>query len=292
MFTDRDTGDIKGLEDVFRSQGFRRVGNSVGDVLRTDPARPGEDERGPQVGGSDREPEDAPVNESDVSGPRLQTSDGGAPSGGEQATMSSGTPWRRHSTRYWTIASVSALVALVAAGVTAGSGQHGRPSVAAEGQHGKAGPGSGFQTLGPATAGLAAPGGLLGAAAAAGAGDLSAGTGGGADRTHGSGAVSGGHVSLSGAATFTGAPGSTAVPSGSSATGGGAGAGAPPPASGGSNPIAPVVSTVGNMVSAVGASVTTAASQVGSSVPAVGSATGAVNTVVTALDQAVGAATS
>ena len=87
--------------------------------------------------------------------------------------------WRRHSNRYWTIASVSALVALVAAGITAGAGQHQRSHVAAQGRHGRSRPGGGLNTSGAASMGLAAPGGLLADAAGSASPSAVAGTNGG-----------------------------------------------------------------------------------------------------------------
>ena len=151
--------------------------------------------------------------------------------------------WRGHSSRYWTIASVSALVALVAAGVTAGTGQHPPSHVAAQGRHGRSRPGGGLNTSGAASTGLAAPGGLLADAAGSAGPSSIAGTNGGP----GSGNAPGGHVTLIGPATFTGAPGSPAAPSGGAPSGGGGAAGSPPPA--GTNPAAPVASTVGSAVS-------------------------------------------
>ena len=53
----------------------------------------------------------------------------------EHPKAPSTAPSKRHATRYGTIASVSALVALVAAGIMAGAGQHPRSSVSAQGKH-------------------------------------------------------------------------------------------------------------------------------------------------------------
>jgi hypothetical protein len=311
MFNDQDAGDISGLEEVFRSQEFRRASGSAVDapagvglsVRRgegifgarfgrrpvADPAvRTGDDAGwrrtpdavGPPVAGADE------TEASEQSTP-VPASGAGPALGRGHAEDPSATAWTRHSTRYWTIACVSALVALVAAGVTAGTGQLARSNVAAQGRHRAAGQGGGLNTSGSASTGLAAPGGLLATAAAAGSPGPSsvAGTDGGS----GSGNAPGGRVTLIGPATFTGAPGSPPAPSGSAPSAGGGAAGSPPS---GTNPAAPVTSTVGSTVSSAGSSVTTLASQIGTSLPAAASTTGAVSNVISTVDQAVSASTS
>jgi hypothetical protein len=216
---------------------------------------------------------------------QVEPTGGGAALGEEHAGAPSTAPSKRRTTRHWTIATVSALVALAAAGITASSGQHPRSNVSAQGKHDTVRPDGGFHTSGAASTGSTAPGGSL--TAAAGSGGLSSGTD--TDGRVGSGNEPGGHVALVGPATFTGTPVSPVAPGNSPGVGGGT-TGSPPP-SGSTNPAAPVASAVGSAVSAVGSSVTTAASQIGSSVPAPASTTGVVNTVVNTLDQAVSAST-
>jgi len=304
MINNQDAGDISGLEEVFRSQEFGRASGTAADGPRGVglSVRRGEGILGTRFGhrpaaapglrtGDDtgsRRTSDAvgsPVARAEeASGAKpssVPASDGGAAPGRRPADDPSAL--RGHSSRYLTIASVSALVALVAAGVTAGTGQHPPSHVAAQGRHGRSQPGGGLNTSGAASTGLAAPGGLLADAAGPAGPSSIAGRNGGP----GSGNAPGGHVTLIGPATFTGAPGSQAAPSGGVPSGGGGAAGSPPPA--GSNPAAPVGSAVGSTLSSATSSVTTLASQIGTSVPAAASTTGAVNNAIATIDQAVSA---
>jgi hypothetical protein len=313
MFNNQDAGDVSGLEEVFRSQEFVRASGTGADESGGVglSVRRGEGIFGTRFG---RRPVAAPVVRTGDDAESSRTPDAlWPPVAGADGTLASKQPssvpaasagaglgrraaaaddpsapaWNRHSSRYWTIASVSALVALVVAGVTAGSGQHPRSNVAAQGRHGRSRPGGGLNTSGGASTGLAAPGGLLAAAAANGSAVTSsvANQGG----RPGSGNAPGGHVTLIGPATFTGAPGSPPVPSGGAPSRGGGAAGSPP--SGGTNPAAPVASTVGSALGSAGSSVTTLASQIGTSVPAAASTTSAVNNVINTVDQTVSAST-
>jgi hypothetical protein len=308
MVKKHDSGDVKGLEEVFRSQEFSRMsetgGTSPGDAAEpggrddtlfkkmfghahgavTDLRRP--DDMAPDVALLQPASAFPPFDPPQTPGRQPQTDaagDGGA--GAEQGAAVSSDPWKRESSRYWTIAAVSALVALVVAGVTAGNGHHLAPHISAQGkQRGTARPHRGSQGSGAAATGPSAPGSLTGGI---GAGALllglpSAGTG-------GSGSEPGGHVTLIGAATTTGTPfPSPSTPSGGS-TGGGAGGA--PPGLGGTDPVAPVVAGVGSTVATVGNSITGLTSQVGGTVPGAAPTASAVNGVVSSLDQAVSATT-
>jgi hypothetical protein len=307
MFSNQDACEVGGLEVIFRSHQFGRgidavEGGEISDLggredvifakefgrpLTAVPLHDVEDEaeRGLSPGGGRLE---APgMDETEVSEPplRVAPSEGGAGLGAEHAEA----PSKRPTTRYWTIASVGALAALVAAGITAGTSQHPRSNVSAQGKHDTARPDGGSHTPRAASTGPTVPGGSL--TAAAGPDGLSSGTGTSTktDGGLGSGTSPGGHVTLVAPATFTGTPVSPAA-SGNSPGGGNGTTGSPPP-SGSTNPAALATSVVGSTASAVGSSVTTAASQVGSSVPAAASTSGVVNTVVNTLDQAVSAST-
>jgi hypothetical protein len=303
MFSNQDACEVGGLEVIFRSHQFGRGTDAVGGRAISDlgghedmifakefgrpltavPLRDVEDEaeRGLSPGGGRLEAQG--MDETEVSEPPLQVApfEGGAALGAENADAPSTAPPKRPTTRYWTIASVGALAALVAAGITAGPSQHPRSNVSAQGKHDTARPDGRSHTPYAASTGSTAPRG----------GGLSSGTGTSTstDGGLGSGNSPGGHVTLVGPATFTGTPVSP-VASGSSPGGGSGTTGSPPP-SGTTNPVAPVASVVGSTASVVGSSVTTAASQVGNSVPAAASTGGVVNTVVNTLDQAVSAST-
>lgn len=298
MIGNKNAGDVRGLEEVFRSNEFGRATDAASDeeislpghledeaMIVREFGRPlsaihvyeagDEAEPSPSVSGVTARLGGTEAPEHPLLAP---SSDGGA-AGKEPPRAPAASAWNRHSTRYWTLACLSALAALVAAGVTAGSGPH-RPSIAAQGAHGGAHAGAGrggkYHTSGPAATGSTSASGTLAASTGSGvAGPGVAGSG-----AHGTGNAPGGHVSLIGAATFTGAPGGSA-----SGGGGGAGATSPPPKASGN----PIASTVTSTVSGAGAEVTTAASQVGSSVPAAGSAAAVVSNSVTAVDQAVSA---
>jgi hypothetical protein len=299
MMRNKDASDVRGLEEVFRSHEFGRATDATGDGAISLPGDL-EDESTTVRGirrplssvhvyeaGDESEPRPSAGGESARLGGTVApeqllldaSSDGGrVGKGPAEAPAASG--WNRHSTRYWTLACLSALAALVAAGVTAGSNPQ-RPSLAAQGAHGgshaQTGHGGKYHTSRPATSGPTAASGTLASSGSSGAAGAA---GGGA---HGTGNVPGGHVSLIGASTFTGAPGG-------SASGGGGKASSPPPAAAG-NPVAPVAATVTSTVSGAGTAVTTAASQVGSSVPAAASTAAVVGSTVTAVDQAVSAST-
>lgn len=306
MFSKRDAGDVGSLEEVFRSNEFGRAtdawrGGGVSYpegredvILAKEFGRPYAvslhevgDEAEPRLPPAEDGPRAARDNEMEDSEQPLQAapSRGGAGLGEDHPEASSTTPSRRPTGRYWTIAFVSALAALAAAGITARAGQHPRSNVSAQGKHDSVRPDSGFHTSGAGSTGSTARGGSL--TAAAGSGGLSSGTG--TDVGLGSGNEPGGHVTLVGPATFTGTPVSPAAP-GNSPGGGNGTTGSPPP-SGSTSPAAPVESAVGSAVSAVGSSVTTAANQIGSSVPAPASTTSVENTVVNTLDEAVSAST-
>ena len=292
MVKNHDAGDVRGLEEVFRSQKLSRVPGPAGDA----------------AGGSARAAERASKSmfghaPTAVAGSRRD--DGIAPQGGPgqgatpalsldrrlmperqvRTTASSGggaalaevpvavsaePPGKRETGRYWTVASVSALVALGVAGVTAGAGQHQPAHTSAQGQHATVRPHDGFHTSGTASTGPSAPGSLTGTV---GLGALALGEPAGAGVSVNEPP---GHVALSGAATTTGR--AVASPGGS--------ADRPPPLSGGSAPAA-VAAGVGSAVGAVGSSATGLVSQVGSAVPATTPVTGAVTGVVNTVEQTV-----
>jgi hypothetical protein len=216
-----------------------------------------------------------------------------------EAAASAEPPWKRQSNRYWTIAAFSAVVALVVAGVTAGTAQHGPSNKSAQGAHGTAGPHGLIAPPGTVSTGPTAPGSLTGAI---GSGALALGTRSAGARKAGN--EPGGHVTLTGAASVTGtlsspgggSPGGSS-PGGGSPGGGSAGGGSSgvSPGSSGSNPVSPVAAGVGNTVASVGTSVTGVANQLGSTVPAAApatnAATSAVSGVLDSVDQAVGATT-
>ena len=244
MINNQDAGDISGLEEVFRSQEFGRTSGTtaVGPAGADLSLRRGDGILGTRFG---RRPVAAPVGRTEDDAGSRRTPDAvGSPGAGADEDPASKEPssvpssgagagpgkgpaggpfvWRRHSSRYWTIASVSALSALVAAGITAGMGQHPRSHVAAQARHGGSRPGGGLNTSGAASTGLAAPGGLLADAGGSAGPSSVAGT----NSEPRSGNAPGGHVTLIGAATFTGAPGSQAAPSGGAPSGAGGAGGA------------------------------------------------------------------
>jgi hypothetical protein len=307
MFSNRDTGDVGSLEEIFRSHEFGRAtddwrgGGSCDPTSREDvifakefgrpltavSLREVDDEAEPRLSSAEDGPGAARENEMEESEQPLQAapSGGGAGMGEDHPEASSTAPSRRPASRYWTIAFVSAIAALVAAGITAGAGQHPRSNASAQGKHHTVRPDSGSHTSGAGSTGSTAPGGSL--AATAGSGGQSSGRG--ADVGLGSGNEPGGHVTLVGPATFTGTPVSPAAPGNS--PGAGNGTTGSSPSSGSTSTAAPVASAVGSSVSAAGSSVTTAANQIESSVPAPASTSAVENTVVNTLDQAVSAST-
>jgi hypothetical protein len=308
MFSNQDACEVGGLEVIFRSHQFGRAtgaeeAGEVSDlacrenvIFAKEFGRPltpvslhdvdGDAERRLSGGGGRPEEPGTEETEGPEPAPQIAPSEGGAGLGAQEAeAASTPPPPKRPVTRYWTIASVGALAALVAAGITAGPNQHPRSDISAQGRHGTARPNSRAHTPRATSTGSTAPSGAL--TAAAGSGGLSSGTGTSTDGGRGSGNSPGGHVALVGPATFTGTPVSPTVSS--TSPGGSGGTTGSPPTSGSTNPGAPVTSVVGSAASALGSTVTTAASQLGSSVPAAASTAGVVNTVVDALDQAVSA---
>jgi hypothetical protein len=301
MVKKHDAGSVNDLEEVFRSQELRRVTGSG-----SGPITPREDRddallrrmfghassalrdvhRGDGAGAARLSREQvAPSRALDaglMSERQTETasSGGGVAAGEKDAAVSAEPPWRRQSGRYRTIAAFSALAALVVAGVTAGTGQHGPSNRSAQRAHRTVRPHSGAASTAPS-----APGSLTGAV---GSGALALGTKSAGGR--GSSNDPGGHVTLGGAATTTG---SLPAPSGGSrgASGGSPGA----TGSGGSNPAAPVAAGVGSTVANVGSSVTGLANQLGSAVPtavpATSTVSGAVSGVLNSVDQTVDATT-
>ena len=295
-----DAGDVSGLEEVFRSQERSRSSEAAGHepegalrltrhALSIDAIEANDRAAAPTelpVGDDTRSgtwprPGDAPPGSADSPlrpGPLLEPdkAGGGAGLGERRATASAGAPRRRESTRYWTMAALSALVALVVAGVTSGTGQHRAPSTSAQMKQGPTRPQSGFHTPGAAAMGPTGPGSLNGEVGSGAplSGLSSVATG----RT---GEAPGGHVTLIGAATTTGAAASSTT--GGSPSGGTTGT---PPPSGGSNPVTPVAASVGSTVGSVGASVTSLANQVASEVPAVAPATNVASNAVGTVDEA------
>jgi len=279
MVKNHDAGDVRGLEEVFRAQELRLVLGPAGDAPAGS-ARAAErpsktvlglasmavagsrrdDGVGPQGGPGQGATPALSLDRRLMAERQVQTtsSGGGAALGEASVAVSAEPPGKRETGRYWTLGSVSALVALVVAGVAAGAGQHPAAHASAQGRHATVRPHDGFHTSGAASTGPTAPGSLTGAVGSG----APAGAGVSVNEPHG-------HVTLSGAATTTG----TAVASlGRSAD-------RPPPLSGGNAP------------AAVGSSVTGLVSQVGTAVPATTPATGAVVGVVNTVEHTVGATT-
>jgi hypothetical protein len=302
-----DAGDVRGLEEVFRSQKITRASGGIGGGSGTTSTEGRDDAllrrmfghaaSAPRdLHGDDKvgargalTPGSVPATDLDAAlmaerDSEASSSGGGAAFGAEGAGLSAEPPWKRQSGRYWTIAAFSAVVALVVAGVTAGTAQHGPSNRAAQGAHGTAGPHGLIALPGTASTGPTAPGSFTGAI---GSGALALGTP--SAGAPSSGNEPGGRVTLTGAATTTGtAPGSSGV----SAGGGSAGTS---PGSSGTNPVAPVGAGVASTVATLGTSVTGVANQLGSTVPATApatsAATSAVSGVLDSVDQAVGATT-
>ena len=300
-----NAGDVSGLEEVFRSQELTRASETAGHapegaIHRTghaeaterndrvvapevhqvrDDARSG---TGPRTRGSSPGPADSLLQPGALLEP--DQGGGGAGLGETRATASAGVPQRRESNRYWTIAALSALVALVVAGVTSGTGQHRAPTTSAQMKSRPTRPHSGFHSSGAAATGPTAPGSLTG----------EVGSGARLSRmssaaTRSTGDAPGGNVTLSGAATTTGAGASSTTTTTGGSPGGGT-TGSPPPSLG-SNPVTPVAAGFGSTVGSVGASVTGLANQLASEVPAVAHATNVASNAVGAVDQAVSTAT-
>ena len=316
MVMNHDAGDVTGLEEVFRSQEISRASGGIwtgadsttilpgtetwrlrkcsarrrGSAHHRDTMRHGRPVRSvghvvtPRATALDAARHAGPVRGGLVGRRRGEGSKRGR-------SVWPGPPWKRQSSRYRTIAAFSAVVALVVAGVIAGTVQHGPSNRSAQGAHGTARPGSGLIALpGTGSTGPTAPGSLTGAI---GSGALALGTPSAGARN--SGNEPGGHVTLTGAASVTG---TLSPPGGGSPGGGSPGGGSPgggSPGSSGSNPVSPVAAGVGNTVATVGTSVTGLANQLGSSVPATAPATnaasGAVSGVLASVDQAVSATT-
>ena len=153
-----DAGDVRGLEEVFRSQEISRASEGIrGDGGNT--SRDGRDDAllRRMFGHSSSAIRDlhrddhtrvdvdgalshvvVPVTELDAAmmperSPHAAASGGGAALGENDAAVFAEPPWKRQSGRYRTIAALSALVALVVAGVTAGSVHPGPPHRSAAG---------------------------------------------------------------------------------------------------------------------------------------------------------------
>jgi hypothetical protein len=307
MVKNHDAGEVRGLEEVFRSQEISRAPGGVdGGSETTSPE--GRDiallrkmfghassalrdlHRDSDTGAGDALGQrvtratalDAPLMRERQS--EAAPSGGGAALGANAAAGSAEPPWKRQSGRYWTIAAFSAVVALVVAGVTAGNAQHGPSSKSAQGAHGTVRPHGGVGSPGTASTGPTAAGSLTGAI---GSGALALGAPSAGAR--GSGNEPLGHVTLIGAATTTG---TLPSPVGASPGSGSSGAS---PGSSGSNPVTPVAAGVGNTVATVGTSVTGLANQLGSTIPSAAPATSAVTSAVSgvldSVDQAVSATT-
>jgi hypothetical protein len=311
MVKNHDAGDVKGLEEVFRSQEISRTPGGSGNEPGTSSLENSDVALVRRMFGHassalrDLHRADDPValgarSERMAPPPGLDAalmperpseaaSSGGGAGPGAGAVASAEPPWKRQSSRYWTIAAFSAVVALVVAGVTAGTAQHGPSNRSAQGAHGTAGPHGLIAQPGTVSTGPTAPGSLTGSI---GSGALALATPSAAARSAGN--EPGGHVTLTGAASVTGtlsSPGGGS-PGGGSPGGGSSGAA---PGSSGSNPVSPVAAGVGNTVGTVGTSVTGVANQLGSTVPAAApaasAATSAVSGVLDSVDQAVGATT-
>ncbi len=282
-----------GLEEVFRSQEFWRTTDAPFATNRDAHAwsRLRSGEEGPTTGTPARSVAPSPGTPDPT--PHAAPAAGGAGAGmtAAGAPVPSGGPWRRQPNRYRSAAALSALVALVVAGVTSGAGQHSTiPITSAHGAQGRAHPRSHVRTSSPASTGPSTPGALTGDVAA---GALALGVPLPAPHVSGQSAPAG-RVTLGGAATTTGSAGSgPPVPTGSS--GGGGGAPGLPSGSGGPDPLAPVTSTVGSGANSVGSAVSNVTSELASEVPAAAPATtavnGAVSSAVSAVDQAVSATT-
>ena len=159
-----DPGEIRGLEEIFRSRQFGRTSDSAGagpEAVARSAAReesvfksefgggrcvPAPVPRGSEAGegaGPSIRPADAAVS-ADTPPPRsaepeLAGALVGVAHAGEGAVSSSGRP-KRETNTYRAIAALSAVAALVAAGVTSGAGQHRPPSVSAQGPRSPARP--------------------------------------------------------------------------------------------------------------------------------------------------------
>src|ERR1700722_13457254 len=144
MVKNHDAGDVRGLEEVFRSQEISRApGGMDGGSATTSPEgrdvellRKMFDQASSGLRGLHR---DSDTGARDALGQRVTrataldaalmregqseaaSSGGGAALGPKAAVVSAEPPWKRQSSRYWTIAAFSAVVALVVAGVTAGN---------------------------------------------------------------------------------------------------------------------------------------------------------------------------
>jgi hypothetical protein len=206
---------------------------------------------------------------------------GGTTFGETDDTVSLESSWKRETGRYWTIAALSALVAIVVAGgFTAGVGHHGLFNGSAHGADRTARPHGGTPPPVAAPTGPTAPGSLVGAV---GSGALALGAP--PAEARGSGSEPARRVTPSGRAATTGtlpAPSRAAPAVGSTSASSGPTAGNPAP-----SPPA----TVKSMVASVGSSVTGLANQFGDALPAAAPPTNAVRGAVNSVDQAVSAAT-
>ena len=160
MVKNHDAGDVKGLEEVFRSQEISRTSGGSG----SEPGRPPWRTVTSRCYGGCSATRRArcatsivPTTRVPTGAPRARRAGAGARRGscrsatprrprrvavelGSGRHVAAVPPWKRQSSRYRTIAAFSAVVALVVAGVTAGTAQHGPSNRSAQGAHGTARP--------------------------------------------------------------------------------------------------------------------------------------------------------
>ena len=268
MLEEHDAGHVNDLEAVFRSRELSQVtrSGSGGRSLRED-----RDEMG--LGSRPSEQAEA------------ASSAGGAAAAAVVAPVSAKPPWRHGRGPYWTMTVVSALAALVVAGVTADTGQQRSSNRSAHGAHETLRPHGRAGSPGASSTAPTAPGSFTGAVGS-GAVALSVTSA----QAHRSGNDPGERVTLGAAATTAGA---LPPPSGGSP-----GAGSASPAttgSSGTTPEVPSTAGVGSTVAVVGYSVTGLANQLGGAVPATAPATStvksAVSGVLNSFDEVVDATT-
>ena len=195
MVKNHDASDVRGLEEVFRSQEISRTSGRIGSEPRASSLEGRDVALLRRMFGhassalrdlhvtTTREPGCA-LREDRAGDGAGRGSHAGAPLrgglvgwrwswGSERTVASAGPPWKRRSSRYRTIAACSAVVALVVAGVTAGTAQHGPSNRSAQGAHGTAGPHGLIALPGTVSTGPTAPGSITGSV---GSGALTLGT--------------------------------------------------------------------------------------------------------------------
>jgi hypothetical protein len=315
MFNNQDPGDATGLEAFFGSRQFGHtpattagLGSAArsagveetifrmefGDARRDVPMPRASRADGDAQTFPEAAPSSTPAGAPSAMRPELAAAGKTASAAATPGTQSP-TPRQRNSNKYRMVAVASCVAALVVAGVVSHDGhQHRPPSVSALGHRGggRSQGGSGNRTTSGAPF-TENPGP---------AGATPAGSGGGGHRssafvtspTSGAGGAPSGHVAVSGAATYNGAPPSSSSTGSSGSSG--SGGSAPSLPGTGSNPSAPVATLVASTLSSVASSVTAATGQLGSSVPAAAPATGAVTnavgTAISGASQTVGSTTS